>query len=66
MKFELTFDSIILYREATNSFLMVAAPRIIQRAETIMQIPNDIWDWAQTFYGEGKGNFIIFKFCNNV
>lgn len=64
MKFELTFDSILLYREATNSFLRVAAPRIIHRAETMMVLPQDIWDWAQSFYGPGKGNFIIFKFVN--
>ena len=42
MKFELTFDTILLYREATNSFLRVAAPRIIHRAETMMVLPQDI------------------------
>ena len=64
MKFELTFDSIVLYREATMSFLTVDAPRIIRREETMMTIPADIWDWCQAFFGEGKGNFILFKYAN--
>ena len=65
MKFELTFDSIVLYREATMSYLTVTAPRIIHRAETMMTIPADIWDWCQAYYGPGKGNFILFKYTNS-
>ena len=64
MKFTLTYDTLILYREATNSFLRVAAPRIIQRAETMMTVPSDIWDCCQTYYGPYKGNFILFKYDN--
>jgi hypothetical protein len=65
MKFELTFDSIVLYREATQSFLTVAAPRIVHRAETMMTVPSDIWDWCQLFFGPEKGNFILFKYANS-
>lgn len=64
MKFTLTYDTLILYREATNSFLRVAAPRIIKRAETMMTVPSDIWDWCQAYYGPYRGNFILFKYDN--
>ena len=65
MKFELTFDSINLYRQSTNTWLTVSAPRIIHRAETMMQVPNDIWVWANIFFGADNGNFIIHHYSNS-
>ncbi len=56
------YTKIVLFRQSTNSRMVVDAPRIIDKIETVNGIPFDVWDWIQSEFGQYVGNFVFFSY----
>ncbi len=56
------YTKIVLFRQSTNSRMVVAAPRLIDKIETVNGVPFDVWDWIQSEFGQYVGNFVFFSY----